>query len=57
MTRPVPLTKEPKAAAESKWRASVICSQGTCHMCRSAHCRCGCHTQPPRRGSSMGRGR
>jgi hypothetical protein len=24
-------------------RASLLCWQGDCHMCRSARCWCGCH--------------
>jgi hypothetical protein len=44
MTGPVPLTKEPEAPdPEPEFRASLLCWQGDCHMCRMARCWCGCH--------------
>jgi hypothetical protein len=44
MTRPVPLTEEPKPKAPvPEYRASLLCWQGDCHMCASARCWCGCH--------------
>jgi hypothetical protein len=28
---------------EPEFRASLLCWQGDCHMCRMARCWCGCH--------------